>query len=204
MKEKAVDDQAELEARRPVWIALSELFLDTDVRIWYAAIAATLADSPYSEDELRMILDHELTPVLQANLLQVAGEWAAFDEEWLVEEAARRRGKRRLLPALVNLDDDWRALSFLLGRLRALPDAAARSRRLAAWNALLPLLLSKDPAWRPPPEGVTPAELDAAFQDDLAPALREQARKLAVQDAATYPSLSEIDSNWRRYRAQLA
>jgi hypothetical protein len=46
----------EIAARRPVWIALSDLFLDTDVRLSFAYIARVLAEAPYSLDELRKML----------------------------------------------------------------------------------------------------------------------------------------------------
>ena len=32
----------EIAIRRPVWVATSNLFLDTDVRLWYASVARTL------------------------------------------------------------------------------------------------------------------------------------------------------------------
>jgi hypothetical protein len=43
---------AEDATRRPVWIALSDLFLDTDVRLHYASIVGVLAASPCSLDQL--------------------------------------------------------------------------------------------------------------------------------------------------------
>src|SRR5436309_12699108 len=106
--------------RRPVWVALSDLFLDTDVRLYYPFIARTLADSPYSMEELRQILDDEVAPALQTNLLSVAGEWAGFDETWLIDEVTQRLGKSRSMPLLVNKDREWKALSRLVEVLRPL------------------------------------------------------------------------------------
>lgn len=82
----------DLESRTPVWCALSDLFLDTDVSLLREFTANTLAKSPYSMDELEDILRFEVYPVCKYNLLSVAGEWAGFDEQWLVDRIHQRRG----------------------------------------------------------------------------------------------------------------
>src|SRR5215469_16255952 len=110
--------KAEIAHRRPVWIALPDLFLDTDVRISYPYIARTLAESPYSMEELRTILDEQVTPVVESNLLSVAGEWAGFDDEKITQEMAKRMGKTRLLPSMVSLDREWDAVERLARLLR--------------------------------------------------------------------------------------
>lgn len=74
----------ELPSRRLVWECLSELFLDTEVAIQY--VAMTLAESPYSIDEIEAILLYEVGPHLFQNLECVAGEWAGFDSNWLEKE----------------------------------------------------------------------------------------------------------------------
>jgi hypothetical protein len=81
----------DIENRRPVWAALSELLLDTmlddyDIR----HMASILAASPYSSEELHIILFHEVYPILVNNMKSVAGVWTAFDEEWLEEAIIRR------------------------------------------------------------------------------------------------------------------
>lgn len=86
------DDDA---ARVPVWIALSELYLDTEVEHFHDAIAATLAASPFDLDELHAMLIHDVHPVLFTNLMAPAGVWDAFDEAWLVERIRARGGRRR-------------------------------------------------------------------------------------------------------------
>ena len=75
---------AEIAARRPVWVALSDLFLDTDVSLSYEYTAQICARSEYTLDELKQILINEVAPVVSVNLFSMAGEWAGFDEEWLV------------------------------------------------------------------------------------------------------------------------
>lgn len=111
------------DARIPVWIALSELYLDTDVSVFHDAIAETLAASPYSVDDLRDILMDDVHPALHANLMSVAGEWAGFDEAWLIEriEAVGRqpRWRRRISHWFVrDIDAQWRALEPMIRAAR--------------------------------------------------------------------------------------
>jgi hypothetical protein len=80
----------DLEARRPVWDALSSLFLDTDTSLLRSWRVSVLAPSPYSIEELERILLDEVYPVCSWNLLDVAGEWAGFDPEWLESSILRR------------------------------------------------------------------------------------------------------------------
>ena len=79
----------DLARRRPVWLALSDLFLDTDVQIFREGNTRTLAASPYSVDELDTILHEEVYPACSFNLSLVAGEWAGFDADWLERRILR-------------------------------------------------------------------------------------------------------------------
>lgn len=90
----ACDD---IDARIPVWVALSDLYLDTDVTLSYDHIVRTLAASPYPLDALHEMLMYDVHPALYMNLMSVAGEWAGFDETWLLEriEAVRRQPRWR-------------------------------------------------------------------------------------------------------------
>jgi hypothetical protein len=96
-------DRARIERRKPVWAALSELWLDTeladdDLR----RIAGVMGRSGYGVEELREIYLFEVAPVVSPNLWTVAGEWAGFDEGWLFAAATRRARKRSpVLRALV-------------------------------------------------------------------------------------------------------
>ncbi len=93
----AVITDAEAESRKPVWTAFSEFWLDTELTDsdlqWIAAVAAA---SGYTVSELRDIYLYEVAPVVGANLLVVAGEWAGFDEKWLHAEARKRAEHRSL------------------------------------------------------------------------------------------------------------
>jgi hypothetical protein len=95
---------SDLADRRPVWAALSDLYLDTTLTpAMLEADARRLAASPYSLAELRAILADEVHPACAANLLATAGEWVPFDPAWLEQRIlARRRSAwrwpSRLLP----------------------------------------------------------------------------------------------------------
>ena len=75
--------EVDLAARAPVWEALSDLFLDTDITLSRQWRASQLAASSYSLEQLEFILLHEVLPVCKYNLLSVAGVWDGFDQEWL-------------------------------------------------------------------------------------------------------------------------
>lgn len=113
---------ADLQARAPVWEAMSELYLDTDTTRLHTAAAQVFAASPYSLAELRDVLVYEVNPVLWANLYCVAGVWQGFGQDSLRTEILRRqthsRWRRRLLPQPV-LHDDWRAIVPLIDRARS-------------------------------------------------------------------------------------
>jgi hypothetical protein len=123
-----VIDDAEVDRRKPVWAALSELWLDTELADGdLFRIAGAMRRSGYSVGELRDIYLYEVAPVVFPNLLSVAGEWAGFDEDWLFAEAARRARSRGLaLRVLVKLgvgkwlmtfatERHWNRLVELLG-----------------------------------------------------------------------------------------
>ena len=76
-------DEENLEKRKAVWAALSDLFLDTDVELSYEYIARVCAESSFTLEELKEILENEVAPVCSKNFLNIAGEWTGFDEEWL-------------------------------------------------------------------------------------------------------------------------
>jgi hypothetical protein len=106
----------DLANRRPVWEALSDMFLDTDVSLTRAWRVQRLAESPYSVSELQHILVEEVYPACKYNLLSVAGEWSGFDPEWLEHKVLRRHASPfRLLHALnlrriiAPLAAEWRA-----------------------------------------------------------------------------------------------
>lgn len=94
-------------SRRPVWVALADLYLDTELRESDVQhMAAVLAASPFSWREILEINYEEVAPALWFNLQSVAGEWAGWNEEWLVKRiAAGLSHKRRRTLGFVRL---WR------------------------------------------------------------------------------------------------
>lgn len=119
---KATPATNEVDLRMPVLVALSELFLDTELQEEdHQRIARVLAASPYSEKKLDEILRFELTPVLKWNLLSVAGEWAGFHEEWLRDALIPRIDKRPFFRPGVfwMMRRRWKHILSLVAAIRA-------------------------------------------------------------------------------------
>jgi hypothetical protein len=106
--------KGDLDFRRPVWEALSDLYLDTGTPLFEKSIIEKLATSPYSLTEIEDILIHEVRPVCLWNAF--AWEWEGFDSTWLETEILRnRRSSSKLLYRLLapfskrswNHDTQW-------------------------------------------------------------------------------------------------
>ena len=109
----------EIERRKPVWSALSELWVDTELtQSDLNHIATTMVDSGYSLSELRVICDSEVAPVVYSNALSVAGVWTGFNEAWLHQQIITHMNKpKRWQDALLdpirrifilrNSESDW-------------------------------------------------------------------------------------------------
>jgi len=84
----------EIERRKPVWFALSELWLDTELSDSdLHHIATKMVDSGYSLNELRVICDSEIAPVVYKNLHTPVGVWSGFDESWLTQQILTQMNK---------------------------------------------------------------------------------------------------------------
>lgn len=76
----------DLESRLPVWQAMTDFFLDTELTATAIShIAKTCAASPYSTRELRRIMFLEVWPAFLPNLLSVAGEWVGWTDQYVQE-----------------------------------------------------------------------------------------------------------------------
>ena len=76
-----------IKLRQSIWIALSELFLDTEItESTQKYIAKTILDSKFSPTEILEILWCEVFPVLCINLQEPAGQWAGFREDVLIDQ----------------------------------------------------------------------------------------------------------------------
>jgi hypothetical protein len=86
----------DLLTRAPVWEALADFWLDTElVDFQFDHIACVLASSPYSIEEVRAIHNYEVAPAVSANLASIAGEWAGFDSDWLNARCKRFASRRQ-------------------------------------------------------------------------------------------------------------
>lgn len=93
---KANLSDQELLSRIPVWEALADFWLDTElVDFQFDHIARVIAASPYSIPEIQAIHSYEVAPAVSANLASMAGEWAGFDSEWLQERCKKFAARRQ-------------------------------------------------------------------------------------------------------------
>lgn len=109
-----------LNERIPVWIVLSELFLDTKLTdADYQVIAKRLSESNYSTQEIEDILRFEVKPLLIPNLWSVAGAWQVFDEQWLIEKLTPRINQKPFFQwGLGIIKSDWLAVKNYLLQYR--------------------------------------------------------------------------------------
>ena len=109
-------DSATLKIRKSLWVALSDLFLDTELQKHdLVFIVKKMHESGYSLNELHDILMLEVFPVCIVNLHSVAGEWAGFDENGVIEtilSAKRPNRFRRWMNrrSYWMIKDDWEAV----------------------------------------------------------------------------------------------
>jgi len=71
--------------RQELWIALSDLFLDTYPELFYDDIIKTVAETGFTDEQVKHILLTEVEPALRCNLQSPIGVWEGFDEQWVIE-----------------------------------------------------------------------------------------------------------------------
>lgn len=98
---------SEYSQRKGLWVVLSDLFLDTDVYLFYDGIARECAQSVFSIKELKQILFYEVAPVCFINLTCPVGEWAGFDEDWLATEINEKIHKRNNKNTILSKVSQW-------------------------------------------------------------------------------------------------
>jgi hypothetical protein len=113
-RQPSPDEPSERARREPVWLALSEFYLDTELQSAdFRRIRAVFDQSGYSEREIRRIDYEEVGPILVYNLLSPAGEWVEFEEVTLLTCVAKRAVKRVKLRSKPPVKWLWqKALSF--------------------------------------------------------------------------------------------
>ena len=117
--------------RCSVWVALSDLFLDTELQPSnHENIATILAESPYTSEEIEDILYDEVYPICIWNLRSVAGEWAGIDGDWLQSAILKRSGSLWRAPRFLQMGhwmirSDWEKVKILFRYRRQVPGQAA-------------------------------------------------------------------------------
>lgn len=159
----------ELKRRTPVWAALSDLFLVTDVSLFDEQIIRALRKSRYAPHEAEAILREEVAPVFYMNLLSVSGDWSAWPPEHVCDqvlEHLERSDAERAMSVQASasvvervIDEHWPRIYRAVWRSRpqmpqlalphfTLPDLhlprpqiKLTTWRLALWSPLLLLVL---------------------------------------------------------------
>lgn len=81
--------------RIEIWEALSEFYLDTELtKEDFERISYVFVKSDLRLSEIKKIDLFEVFPLLQTNLLSVAGVWDRFDQPWLIENCTKNYLKR--------------------------------------------------------------------------------------------------------------
>lgn len=144
----------DIKQRKPVWIALSEFYLDTELDdSTLRHIAFTIIDSRYTFEEVKRINKYEVFPVLQYNLLSPAGVWAGFNEEWLIQKVTARLQSRNIFnKAGLELSyqsfkwmckDYWQQLEKIYNDIKANPDSYIVTCRTAFVAGVFPFQFEK-------------------------------------------------------------
>ena len=108
-----MNETLNIEERKPIWIALSNFYLDTELQESdFRHIAFKIIESPYSFEKVKEINKYEIFPVLQANLMSVAGEWAGFDEKWLVNSIKESLAKRNTVKK-IGIESSYLTLKWM-------------------------------------------------------------------------------------------
>ncbi len=111
-------DVVTLNKRKPLWIALSNLFLDTELQDYdLIHIAETMRESDYSLDDINAILMLEVLPVCIGNMCVLPGGiWTGFDKDELVKSILSAKPPNRFKRWLHNrsfslIKDDWESVT---------------------------------------------------------------------------------------------
>ncbi|WP_235296562.1 DUF7079 family protein [Portibacter marinus] len=72
-------------ARKNLWIALSELYVDNEIQEYdLQQIVKAIDKGQFTLKEAKRINREEVFSVLKYNLMGIAGNWTGFDPEWLI------------------------------------------------------------------------------------------------------------------------
>ncbi len=77
-------NDVEIARRLPLWWALSDLLLDTDMpHVWGPYIVRTMREGGFALGDAHEIFLDEVGPAFYFNLSIVTGEWAGWEEEYV-------------------------------------------------------------------------------------------------------------------------
>lgn len=88
----------EIDNRKLLWIALSDLWLDTELTdMTYQSIVRDMISSAYSIEKIEKIFAEEVAPVVYSNLFNIfpGGTWSGFDSQWLSREIIKNLEKQK-------------------------------------------------------------------------------------------------------------
>ncbi|NBW07666.1 MAG: hypothetical protein EBR82_06535 [Caulobacteraceae bacterium] len=152
--------QDELERRGPLWAALADLFLDTEMDAsHYRAIRDAARSGGFDTAQVRTILLDEVLPMFAFNAIDIAGEWAGFDPDWAAarvgDYAAGKKVDGKLPPFTLGwirrsiLRSEWPRLERILAgeeieqamaaEPRPKPPSRSVFERFFWWIVLIPL-----------------------------------------------------------------
>lgn len=72
--------------RESLWLLIADQFLDTETTYWLPDIVCFALKNNFSYEECADIWKYEVCSLLYPNFLGVGGEWAGWDEDWLITE----------------------------------------------------------------------------------------------------------------------
>jgi hypothetical protein len=120
--------EEEIEQRKPLWEAFSEVWLDTELQNYdFENIVDLMLDSKLSIETLNIIFESEVAPVVYKNLFSAVGVWDGFDKVWLFEkiiENIHKQEQNALYRKWINsrlgnllltkmVQDDWKRITEL-------------------------------------------------------------------------------------------
>ena len=120
-----LDPRMDLDRRLPVWVAMTDFYLDTEMgEVTLKYIARVCAASPYTPRQLDRIMFAEVWPAFLPNLMSYAGEWAGWNDDVVCREVLRCYRKRwyvswRLNPLKLWFCHDWAWVRRETRRLRS-------------------------------------------------------------------------------------
>lgn len=101
--------------RIAIWKSMANHFLDNDTDDEIPETARLCVACGLTVEEARDIWCYEVSPAVWLNLYSVAGEWAGWDEAWLIDRIEKLRARpsgpiRRLFQRRAQRYQAWRAI----------------------------------------------------------------------------------------------